>query len=303
MTAVERINDLIKRKEQFIATKESQLGKKVVELQLRLFEILITDLLSKLETENGLILNNVSNISLVMEVEKVFDNFSSLYHNEVIQSHAIELLKLTSLSATYYTDGLGIAKKRIDRIKKSASFIEKAIGIDRDGQLIKGSYLDSLSRLPEVRSQIKQHFLEGVTTRQPLNKFTKGFKELIVGNENVEGRLQRYYKQNVYDTFNNVDAIVNQHFAENLELKHFLYQGTLIKSSRAFCIKRAGHVFHVDDTKDWKNDPDLIDKKTKESYIPLIERGRYNCRHIIAYISEEIATEYFSYKRNKDQNV
>lgn len=302
MTVVDRINDLIKRKEQFIATKESQLGNKVVGLQHKLFEILITDLLSKVEVENGLILNNISNISLVNEVDKIFDNFSSLYHNELLQDHASELLKLTSISATYYIDGLGIAKKKIERIKKSAIFIEKAIGIDRNGHLIKGSYLDSLSRVPEMRSQIKQHFLEGVTTKRPLGQFTKGFKELIVGNESVDGRLQRYYKQHVYDTFNNVDAIVNQHFAENLDLKHFIYQGNLIKTSRAFCVKRAGKAFHVDETKDWKNDPDLIDKKTKESYIPLIERGRYNCRHIIAYISEDIATKYFNYNPKSEDD-
>ena len=53
--------------------------------------------------------------------------------------------------------------------------------------------------------------------------------------------------------------------------------------------KRAGKVFSTEETKTWKNDPDLVEPKTKDTYSPLIERGRYNCRHWIDYISQETA--------------
>ena len=72
-------------------------------------------------------------------------------------------------------------------------------------------------------------------------------------------------------------------------LNYFLYVGGIISTTRRFCEKRNSKVFHRDETKTWKNDPDLIEPRTKESYHPLLERGRYNCRHMIAWLSDEDA--------------
>ena len=35
----------------------------------------------------------------------------------------------------------------------------------------------------------------------------------------------------------------------------------------------------------------VIDKKTKDAYNPIIERGRYNCRHFINWITKELAEQ------------
>ena len=35
--------------------------------------------------------------------------------------------------------------------------------------------------------------------------------------------------------------------------------------------------------------PDLIGKGSGIPYVPLVQRGKWNCRHRIRYISEEIA--------------
>jgi hypothetical protein len=66
--------------------------------------------------------------------------------------------------------------------------------------------------------------------------------------------------------------------------------GDVIKDSRTFCIKKAGKVFAVIEADtEWPTDPDLIGKGSGIPYTPRIDRGRWNCRHRIRYISEELA--------------
>ena len=120
-------------------------------------------------------------------------------------------------------------------------------------------------------------------------------QEIVVGTQVRDGALEKYYKQFAYDTFNQTDAAINKHYADSLDLKWFIYQGSLIDTSRPFCVKRAGKVFNTEETDKWKCDPDLIGKpkgkKCDDSYNPLIERGRYNCRHTLRYITEDLACE------------
>ncbi len=101
--------------------------------------------------------------------------------------------------------------------------------------------------------------------------------------------LQRYLRQYAYDSFNNVFEAGNNLAAQALGLEYFIYEGTVIDTTRPFCAKKAGKVFSTEEAKEWVNDADLIDKKTRGSYRPLIERGRYNCRHQIRYISDTLA--------------
>ena len=72
-------------------------------------------------------------------------------------------------------------------------------------------------------------------------------------------------------------------------MKFFIYNGGLIKSSRAFCIVRNGKVFANMEAEEWENDPTLTAIPSKENYTWYIERGGYNCRHSIDFIAEDIA--------------
>jgi hypothetical protein len=185
---------------------------------------------------------------------------------------------------------MGFSAKKLNDIAKGLGYISERIGISEKGNILKGSYLDSLSQNPEVRRELKNYVINSVAGQKNYAEYLRGMKELIVGNDQVEGTLQRYYRQFAYDTYNQVDSAINKNFADSLGLTHFIYTGSLIKNSREFCIKRAGKVFSIEETKDWKDDPDLPGK-SNEDYNPLIDRGRWNCRHSIRYISQELACE------------
>jgi hypothetical protein len=127
-----------------------------------------------------------------------------------------------------------------------------------------------------------------------LKDYIKLLKVHITGTENIDGSLVKYYKGFAFDTYQQFDRVSNVEYAKELDLQAFIYEGGLIETSREFCIKRDGKVFTIDEAATWVNDPTL--PKTKEEretgvviYNPLEDFGRFNCRHMIRYISNEIA--------------
>ena len=294
-----RINDLYLRKENYIDSKQKELDKDVIFMQMMLFGLIMSDYVGKFRVEDGKIIVSEYNMRLAREVETLMDKFSNKFQKSVLKEFANGMLKLTNFSIDYFK-GLGYLEKELKNIELTMDFIYERIGISRTGEILKNSYLYSLSKNAEVREEIKNYVINSVAGQKNYSEYLKGMKELIVGNDQVEGTLQRYYGQFAYDTYNQVDSAINKNFADNLGLTYFIYMGSLIDTSREFCIKRAGKAFSIEETETWKDDPDLIDKKTKNEYNPLIDRGRYRCRHSIRYIPKELA---FDMRPELEENV
>ena len=285
----EELNKLFKAKEDYIDSKLAGLEKDVQALQRQLLELIMGDYVGKFDTEDGVIVANEKNIRLATEMEGVMNKYNSLFQKNVLKGFGQDMLKITGFTTSYFK-GMDYSAKKLASIKKGMGFISQRIGITQKGNIIKGSYLDSLSQNPEVRRELKDFVLNQVAGQNNYGAFLKGLKERIVGNKETEGILQRYYRQYAYDSFNQVDATINKHFADDLGMEYFVYFGSLVRDSREFCKKRAGKVFSVEETKDWKNDPTLPGK-SKEGYNPLIDRGRWNCRHQIQFVPKEYACD------------
>jgi len=283
-------NKLYLRKENFIDSKLKVLEKEVSGMQKNLYEMIASDYVGKFDTKDGKLIPSEKNMRLARELEVIMNNFSNIFQKSVLKDFANNMLKVTDFSIDYF-NGMGYSKKKLNDIKKGMGYISERIGISDKGNILKGSYLDSLSKNAEVRKGLKDFVINSVAGQKNYPEYLKGMKEMVVGKAGTDGILQRYYRQFAYDTYNQVDSAINLHFADSLEMEYFIYSGSVIDTTRPFCRKRAGKVFSIDETKDWKNDPDLIDKKTKQSYNPLIDRGRYNCRHSIRYISKELACQ------------
>jgi hypothetical protein len=278
---------LFLRKENYIDSKLKGLDGEVRTLQKRLLEMIISDYAGRFKTKDGKIIPNEYNMRLLRELDKVIDKWNKKYQETVLKDFANSMLKLTDFSVDYYK-GMGYSAQRLNDISEGLRYISESIGITEKGRIIKDSYLDSLSQNPEIRKELKNFIISSVAGQKDYGEYLRGIKELIVGNDEVEGSLQRYYRQFAYDTYNQVDSAINKNFADSLELTYFIYMGSIITTSREFCRKRAGKAFSVEETETWKDDPDLPGK-TNEGYNPLIDRGRWNCRHSIRYISKELA--------------
>jgi hypothetical protein len=222
---------------------------------------------------------------------RVFDEVGSDEIQPLVNKLAKDMLEISGRNAGYYY-AIGMDRQKVKQIADDVSLIRSIIGVDADGKLIRGGYLYNLGRGDLVREEIKQYVLSSIAAGQSLSTFKAGLKNLVAGGADVRGALLGYWDRFAFDAYAQVREVNNLHFAKELGLKWFVYQGGIIETSRDFCRKKNGKVFSDKEALlEWPKDPDLIDKKTKARYRPLIDRGRYNCRHFLMWISEERAME------------
>lgn len=280
-------NEIFLEKIAFMLKAEETMDASVKIIQRKLYTNILQEFMPKFKLIGGFIANTASNLTLLRQLDIIFDGVFKALNQDVLGTFASSLLKSTSMSAEYFV-AIGFKKTVVDKILKDKVFLEKRLGISGNGSLRTDGYLYQLGKTDQVRQELKNYALRNLTGDVSYLDFQKGFKELVVGQPGTNGSLQRYFDQYAYDTFNEFDEVANGQIAIELQLKHFVYEGSTIATSRKFCIERAGKAYTIEETKDWKNDANLIDKKTKESYSPLIERGRYRCRHFIKYITETV---------------
>jgi hypothetical protein len=183
----------------------------------------------------------------------------------------------------------GFDRDKVKSIAADTSLVRSRIGLTESGGFAADGYLSRLAKSDEIRQRLRDFVVQSFASKQPLADFTAGLRGIVEGSDEVDGALRKYWRQYAYDSYNAVREISNLHYANELKLNWFVYTGGIIPTSRRFCIKRNRKVFSRQDTEDWKNDPDLIDKATVAQYNPLIDRGRYNCRHFIMWISDQEA--------------
>lgn len=292
------MNELLKAIADWVEGFESDFEgfKKAIEKELRgveasLYRRILADILPALGVEDGKLKAGVSNLAKANLIERVFDELGDNDMKPVLKQFAEKLLEISGRNADYYLlTGLDAAK--VERIAKDVSHIRAIIGIDGNGELLNNGYLSRLGRNDLARERLKTYLLTSIATKQNVTQFERGLRSLITTTKDVDGAIIGYWRQYAFDTYAKVREVDNLHFADELKLNYFIYQGGLIKTSRAFCVKKNGKVFSRDEAlRDWPKDPTLIDQKHLASYKPLIDRGRNNCRHFLMWITDERANE------------
>lgn len=273
-----RLSELLQSLDTRVQGMQRSLTRRFLEAVLEMFDF-----------EGGKLKKTTKNIAALRKLERLFDRFERDIIRDELALFAAELLEIGGLTVEYYEATSPAAKAAA--IKNSLELLRSVMGITADGGLVEGGYLDRLGKTVQVRETLRQYVVQSIVSKRSLNEFQRGFRELVEGKPGVDGALQAYWRQYAYDTYNQAHEVVNVSMADELELQHFIYQGSIIPTSREFCRKKAGKVFARQEALKWKNDPDLIDKKTAASYNPFIERGRYNCRHFLNWISEELAVQ------------
>lgn len=291
MSLLQDLEKISHRKDSFINSKLDSLEKGIGRAAKDMLNVIYENYTSQFELDaNKNLIPNAKNFRLVKQLDKAIQDFTDIVLKNINTKLGQDLMRLTDFSEEYFKRFPELAEKSIKSAADSLGYIHEAIGINPEGEIIKNSYLDKLGNLDDVKLQLKQYVQASIANRKPYGEYLKGMREIVVGTDQREGILNKYYRQYAFDSFNQTDAAVNLHYANSLDMTWFIYAGTLIDTSREFCRKRAGKVFSVQETKTWKNDPTLV-YSAKDSYNPLINRGGYNCRHRIRYITSSLACE------------
>lgn len=126
--------------------------------------------------------------------------------------------------------------------------------------------------------------LSGISDRATLYETLARF---IEGTESQKGFLDRYIKQTTNDAIMVFGREYLQTVSEDLGIKHYLYQGTIIADTRPFCQSKAGKYFTKEEVEKWASQTWDGKMAGTNSTTIFAYAGGYNCRHKVWPVTEE----------------
>lgn len=289
---IDRLNTLREAQERFILDIEAKYSREAVNLQKRLLTALNEDLMSRLDITDGKILNNQHNYSVIYDFDQVWQDYSDAYFTPSVRNIATDALKVTALSDPYFKE-LGLsASGDVKLFTEATQNIESMMGIERKGKALsftKGGYMDRLLLGADIKNDVMKVLTDSVSIGAGFKDLLVQMRETVTGSTEIEGTLQRYFRGYVYDTFSGVNAAYDNYIAGAAGMNYFVYEGTLIKTTREFCKTHLGLVFHRKDISKF----DAMEWAGKNTTVPfVIGRGGYNCRHQLQWIPDELVKDY-----------
>lgn len=289
---------------EYLQRREELLVKKVNGLQVKLFDSVFNDYLSKLEQSNGRILNTQQNKNLITNLDRIYDAFNATHNAVTVKTFINDLIQIHDLNKKYFSN------INPEGTRASAPVIEEAInkglGIDQNGNLIQGGFADKFLKDKKSLKSIKRIANKAVRTKQGFVEFKDALKQHIKGQPGTNGgTLQQYYRNYAYDTYQKVDRINGDKFATALDLRYFIYSGGLINTSRGFCIKRNGRI--IDSTKFKKLTYSSLPENQRggipsSGWNPMEDLGGYGCRHSKDWVTDSFAMRNFKLFSDRANN-
>ena len=285
-----------KKTDELLDARQKRRFQQLNAMERLLVRKLLDELRDQLEESNGRITSRKGYVSLSAAVDRVFDAVEHKGIPGMVDSTTKDIRDLMEFNARYYKAQNLAPGERFKAIQESVdAAMRKRLGIDTDGVATKDGFLSQLFRTEPARDEVKKMVSKAVSAGIPMRKLKAQLQVKVAGTKETAGVLERHIGTFVMDTYQAADAITNQEFAKRLDLRYFIYSGGLIETSREFCRKRNNKVFSTDEAAEWESDPTLPRTKAERDsgvvtdYVPLQDRGRWNCRHRILYITEEEA--------------
>jgi len=158
--------------------------------------------------------------------------------------------------------------------------------------------------------EIKQYLINVVIPQRNSLHSKDIVKELnqIVSNSKLYGKSLGWdIKDLEFNIQMQCNRMYNKILAEELDMKYFIYSGTLLTgmNSRDFCREHNSHVYNVEEAKEWvrwtpskainitefnQQDLNIVPPYMNyPGYDPLVDLGGYNCRHHLGFITDGLA--------------
>lgn len=237
-----------------------------------------------IQTDAGAIKYTAANLSKVQGLYRLLAGLQRKFQGTMLGDVLDWTGKIVGLNQTYFESFAAPA----ETVEETA----RRLTLQRWGynslknELIPGGYLEGLFSNQEVARKVASLMNQAITQGMPLKDFQKMFKQVFVGRPG-EGMLERHWKTNSFDLFQKIDRTANLVYADKLGLKYAIYSGTLMETSRPFCVARANKVFSRPEIKSWQ---DLtFAGKPKFGYDPFVDCGGFQCRHHLSWVSDGVA--------------
>lgn len=307
MNVPKRIKELLDRKQDLINSNTDKLNASIVRLQTKLMDSIVDDVISEMDVVDGVIQDTPRNYRLIASLDKVFNTFSVDQAKILLPQLASTTSLLSDLNNKYFLATVSEdLLKRFDKVVEGVKEItDLRFGLKGDKFVRGGPIEDLISQFGGT--EVKQIMSKAVAGNLNKRDFVKQMRGFVTGTEDKPGISERKWKQFAFDVYQQYDATYNKKIAEEFDLKYFIYQGGLIEDSRDFCAAHNNKVWTTEEAQSWADwtpmDGDYpagyeVKAKIKSEvpsylgypgYDPLVDRGGYNCRHQLGYITQELA--------------
>lgn len=285
------IFELIEKRERFAEVKHRALLRKVKALQAGLYASLLDNIIADLQTDaDGRIRFNSDNLQRVARASVVWAAYrkkSGGLTDWIVKA----LVSLFGLNTKYFKEVATVSDTLEERARK---LLLKNLGYDlTKKELIKDSWLSNLVAQEDVKQRVVNRINAALQAKMPLEQFRKEFRDDFLDNSKGLGYASRFFNQKTGDLFMMFDRSAQKVYAEKLNLKFWLYNGTIMhpvpgktKGTRPFCWQRVGGLFSDDEVEKW-NAETWSGKVTGVDV--RIAAGGHKCRHGTSAISAELA--------------
>lgn len=270
--------------EEYINNFFKELEEKSVKVDSGLFKLLQERVINKISTKDGKIEFSQDNIQNILEAQKLIELYAS-QQGAFWRYYADGIIKLSNLVQSNFAV-IGSPELML-RAEFSVKNNLAKIGIEPNGNIIKGGFISEASKMKSIQQGIGEWMLKNITTGRDFSNLLNEFQRYVQGQE-LSGQFEKYVKMQLHDTSFRFIRVQNNLYADTIGLNYFLYQGTIIDTTREFCKKRAGKVFHRSDVSSWK-----VEEYMPTPYNFFEDMGGYNCRHTIRWLSNEIGTKLY----------
>jgi len=244
----------------------------------------ILSLIKELKVTKGNIAVSVTNIRLINKLRPLIENvLQRNKHLKDVGAFIKTYDTVTKAQNEYFS--LIASKFKPPKLLKEVK--KQAINETIDGLTERG-----LGNV--VTDELTQILKQNIESGGSYAKFTEQLRESILGTPDEDGIMARNSRTFVTDTLNQYSATYSKTITDDLGLVWYQYVGSLITTSREFCIhlvgKRYVHESEITGIINGKIDGEkvslagLIPDTTKDNF-PIL-RGGYNCRHQMLAVSE-----------------
>lgn len=238
---------------------------------------------SILVNEGGRIVRSAANYRKTAGVADFFRAFIKKMQNAVLPL----ILRAFDLSgernADYFEKIESPAKQTA--IEKGVELALLRFGFNpQSGRLVDGGYFQALFGLGDLGATVGKYVNAAISAQMPLGKFRAFFRRVFTGRGGA-GMLERHFITRTFDLFQTVDRGIHKALADEAGFAHWVYNGTIIATTRPFCRARVGKPFTEAEVLAWAN---LEWAGKMPFYDPHLDCGGYNCRHHLSAISETL---------------
>lgn len=278
--------EVSKLKKDFVEKRKAVIYSKMDNINQSIYEKIMSELMKQSKTKDSYTITELQAV-----FKKEFETKFPLVMKETVNSTR----SLVDLNEMYFSTL--VDSNRLNDIKNNINkTLDKRFGIDSNGKVIKGGFLDRSITTSNAQSLFTKEVKKILTGNPDPVALQDKIKNFLIGTPQVNGLITQYYNTFSKDIINTIDRNNGNVFADELGLNNFYYGGGLILTSRAFCLKCNGKIFNREQADKWKNQLNtasgpIWNEKKDGTYDPLSQMGGYGCLHNPDWITESLAND------------